>query len=387
MPVGERSYLPGQGLTTKDHYASNVPHGLPSKNYNDDDDTMNAQYTTELELGSLANNNKNQPDDIFDDEASQLTVATKNSAKDQYLSNVPHGLPTKNYENDDDNTMNEQYTTEVEGSLDSNNKNQPDDIFDDEASQLTVATKNSAKDQYAPNVPHGLPPKNYDDDDNTMNEQYTTEVELGSVDNNNKHRPDDIFDDAASLLVATKKSDEDQYASNVPHGLPPKNVPHERPIDFDLFPASSAGQDDVQFPKHPTKPKKTKKNRNKNKNKTKSTRQQTVGKQAANDNENQRSGTGSQATGSSQDTTMNDNSNSGSNNNSNKRQREDMNEKSNKWNDEQCPQQLGNDNDMTNIEELQSFNVNFNFQDVPKAKAGVLMVVFIHECLLKDNSV
>ena len=42
---------------------------------------------------------------------------------------------------------------------------------------------------------------------------------------------------------------------------------------------------------------------------------------------------------------------------------------------------------MTNIDELQAFNVNFNFCDVPKAKAGVLMVVFIHECMLKDNSV
>ena len=206
-----------------------------------------------------------------------------------------------------------------------------------EASQVTVAIKNLAKDQHAPNVPHGLPPKTYNDD--------------------------------------------------VPHEVPTKNTLHERLIDFDLFPVLTAGQDEVQFPKHPPKPRKSRRNRNKNKNKKKSTREKRMGKQAANDNENQRSGTGGQATGPSQDTPMNDHSNSGSNNNSNEQQREDMNEKSNKWNDERCPQQLGNDNDMTNIDELQAFNVNYNFCDVSKTEAGVLMVAFIHECLLKDNSV
>ena len=84
---------------------------------------------------------------------------------------------------------------------------------------------------------------------------------------------------------------------------------------------------------------------------------------------------------------MNDHSNSGGNNNSNEQQQEDMNEKSNKWNYERCPQQLRNNNDMTNTEELQAFYVNFYFRDASQAKAGVLMVAFLPECLLKDNSV
>ena len=112
-----------------------------------------------------------------------------------------------------------------------------------------------------------------------------------------------------------------------------------------------------------------------------------MGKQAANGNENQGSGTGGQGTDSPHDTTMNNNSNPGSNNNSNERQQGDMNDKLNKWNDEWRPQQLGNDNGTTNIDELQAFNVNFNFRNVPKAKTGILMVTFIHECILKDNSV
>ena len=112
-----------------------------------------------------------------------------------------------------------------------------------------------------------------------------------------------------------------------------------------------------------------------------------MGKQAANDDENQSSGAGGQSTGPPQDTLMNDHSNSGSNNNSNEQQREDVNEKSNKWNDERCPQKIGNENDTTNTDELQVFNVRLNFRDVPRSKAGVLMVAFIHECMLKDNSV
>ena len=53
---------------------------------------MNEEYTTELDLGSLANNN--MPDKSFDDEASQVTVATKNSAdNNQSASYVPHGVP------------------------------------------------------------------------------------------------------------------------------------------------------------------------------------------------------------------------------------------------------------------------------------------------------
>ena len=101
-------------------------------------------------------------------------------------------MPPKN---DDDDTMNELYTTKLDlGSL-ANNKNMLDNVFNNEASQVTVATKNLAKDQHAPNVLHRLPHKNYNDD--------------------------------------------------VPHELPTKNILHERPIDFDLFPVLTAGQDEV----------------------------------------------------------------------------------------------------------------------------------------------
>ena len=181
-------------------------------------------------------------------------------------------------ENDDDDILNEEYTTEVElGSSDNNNKNIPE-IFDDEASQLTVATKNLVEDHHASNVPQGLPPKNYEnDDDDIMNEEFTTEVELGSSDNTNKNITEIFDDEASQLTVATKNSTKDHYASNVPHGLSP-NVPHgfpanQRATDFDLFPVSSEGsQHDVQSPKHPTKPKKSHKNRNKKQTKTKRNR-------------------------------------------------------------------------------------------------------------------
>ena len=57
-------------------------------------DTMNE---VSLDLGSLANSNKNMPEyNMFDDEASQVTVATKNSAEaNQYAprKKLPHMLP------------------------------------------------------------------------------------------------------------------------------------------------------------------------------------------------------------------------------------------------------------------------------------------------------
>ena len=84
--------------STLNNYAIFASDDADDINENDDEDTTNEVYTTELDLGSLANNNKNMPDDIFDDEASQVTVATKNSAKEnQYAPKVPHGLPPKNY--------------------------------------------------------------------------------------------------------------------------------------------------------------------------------------------------------------------------------------------------------------------------------------------------
>ena len=45
-------------------------------------DTMNKLHTTALDLGSLVKSNKNLPEyNVYNDEASQVTVATKNSTK------------------------------------------------------------------------------------------------------------------------------------------------------------------------------------------------------------------------------------------------------------------------------------------------------------------
>ena len=123
---------------------------------------------------------------------------------------------------------------------------------------------------------------------------------------------DDMFDDEASqVTVATKNSAKHQhYHKEVPAEVSPKTITNKRPIDFDLFPVLTAGQEEVKVPKHPTKPQKSRRKRNKNKNKKKSNRKQRVGKQAANGDDNQKSSTGSQATD-SQDTPMNDNNNSG----------------------------------------------------------------------------
>ena len=75
-----------------DYHAVNVPHGMPPQN---DNDTMSEPYDEDLELGSVTNN-KNMVDDMFDDEASQATVATKNSAKDQhYHEEVPAEVSPK----------------------------------------------------------------------------------------------------------------------------------------------------------------------------------------------------------------------------------------------------------------------------------------------------
>ena len=62
-------------------------------------DTMNAVHTA-LDLGSLANNNKNKPDfDMFDDDVSQVTVATKNLAEGN--PNAPIEIPHDLSDSDD----------------------------------------------------------------------------------------------------------------------------------------------------------------------------------------------------------------------------------------------------------------------------------------------
>ena len=58
-------------------------------------DTMNELHPV-LDLGSLANNNKHQPDfDMFDDDVSQATVATKNSAEGKSNASQIPNSPTK----------------------------------------------------------------------------------------------------------------------------------------------------------------------------------------------------------------------------------------------------------------------------------------------------
>ena len=84
---------------------------MPPKNDGNDDDTLNEQTTPEAKLGSVKNNNnKVRNDDIPDDEESCLSVATEDLDYDHYAVNIPHGLPPQN---DDDDTMNELYTTEL----------------------------------------------------------------------------------------------------------------------------------------------------------------------------------------------------------------------------------------------------------------------------------
>ena len=62
--------------------------------------------------------------------------------------------------------------------------------------------------------------------------------------------------------------------------------------------------------------------------------------------------------------------NSGANGNtgntySKKKQRGEMNDKSSRFNDERCPGKLGGKDDTTDVDALQSYNINFNFRDVP----------------------
>ena len=63
-----------------------------------------------------------------------------------------------------------------------------------------------------------------------------------------------------------------------------------------------------------------------------------------------------------------------------------MNDKSNQWNDERCPQQLGGESDETDLDELQEFSINFSFHNVPKHKTGIVLKAFITKCMTKNNS-
>ena len=57
------------------------------------------------------------------------------------------------------------------------------------------------------------------------------------------------------------------------------------------------------------------------------------------------------------------------------------------FNDERCPGKLGGDDDATNVEELQSFSINFTFKEVPQDKIAKVLKAFILECMNKDTGV
>ena len=68
-------------------------------------------------------------------------------------------------------------------------------------------------------------------------------------------------------------------------------------------------------------------------------------------------------------------------------QKEDINEKSNRFNDKRCPGKLGGDDDTTDVEQLQTFNINLNFQDVPKGKVAKVLKAFSFECINKVDGI
>ena len=150
---------------------------------------------------------------------------------------------------------------------------------------------------------------------------HAAALDVGSIDNRNLPEMEQWDDDASQVTVATKNSSD-----------------RSRP-----------------------KTKRTHKNKNKKKQKPK----KKYGKQAAGS---------SKANGSSKRTHEENQPRPGSNfgangntenTNSNKRQKDDMNDKSSRFNDELCLGKLGGKDDTTDVDELQSFSINFSFRDVP----------------------
>ena len=64
-----------------------------------------------------------------------------------------------------------------------------------------------------------------------------------------------------------------------------------------------------------------------------------------------------------------------------------MNDKSSQFNDERCPGKLGVTNDTTDVEELQSFIINFTFQEVPMENVKKVLRQFILKCMHKDKGI
>ena len=99
---------------------------------------------------------------------------------------------------------------------------------------MTAAPKKPYEDHHESNTSPGMPPTD-DDDDDTVNERSPPEVKLGSVNINNKDR-NTSEDEESQVLVVTENVDDDYYALNVPHGMPPQsdNDTMSEPYNEDL---------------------------------------------------------------------------------------------------------------------------------------------------------
>ena len=64
-----------------------------------------------------------------------------------------------------------------------------------------------------------------------------------------------------------------------------------------------------------------------------------------------------------------------------------MNNDVSQFNDERCPGKLGSKDDTTDVDELQSFNISFNFRDVPQAKVKAIVKDYVLECIAKDMTI
>ena len=164
-------------------------------------------------------------------------------------------------------------------------------------------------------------------------------------------------EDASQVTVATKNSSEGKYSA-------PTDIPHK---------FREANQ--VNIPKTP---KQTHKKKRKHKKKYD---KQATGSNEANDS-SQRTHEGHQPGAGS---TLGANANSG--NNSNNRPREEMNDKSSKFNDEQCPGILGGNDDTIDVDELQSFSINFRLRDASQDKVAKVLKRFLLECMNKDKGI
>ena len=64
-----------------------------------------------------------------------------------------------------------------------------------------------------------------------------------------------------------------------------------------------------------------------------------------------------------------------------------MNVKSSQFNDERCPGKLGVSDDTTDVEELQTFSINFTFWEVPMENVENVLKQFVLGCMYKDKGI